>query len=342
VSRLTVATVALALVAGCSTSSGERASPSPTGSPSGAPSGSPSGSPSGTPRLQEYPVPAGSFPHDVAVAADGTVWYTAQHSGELGRLGADGKVVEIPLGSDSHPHGVALAPDGGVWVTDGGRNELTRVDPRTTATRRYPLPRPAAGAHTPVVAADGTVWFTGNAGYYGRLRPGAQDVEMFEAPGGSGPYGITVTPSGDVWYASLNAHHIARVDPRTGRATTIAPPTKRQGARRVWTDSKDRLWVSQWHAGQVAVYDPAARTWREWKLPGARPQAYAVYVDDRDVVWLSDFGANALVRFDPETERFTSYPLPSNPGNVRQIHGRPGEVWGAESAADKLVVLRLR
>jgi streptogramin lyase len=25
---------------------------------------------------------------------------------------------------------------------------------------------------------------------------------------------------------------------------------------------------------------------------------------------------------------------------VRQIHGRPGEVWGAESAADKLVVVR--
>jgi virginiamycin B lyase len=47
-----------------------------------------------------------------------------------------------------------------------------------------------------------------------------------------------------------------------------------------------------------------------------------------------------LVRFDPETEEFTSFPLPSNPGEVRQILGRPGEVWGAESAADKLVVVR--
>jgi virginiamycin B lyase len=68
--------------------------------------------------------------------------------------------------------------------------------------------------------------------------------------------------------------------------------------------------------------------------------AYAVYVDDRDIVWLSDFGANALVRFDPATEAFESFPLPSSPGNVRQILGRPGEVWGAESAADKLVVIR--
>ena len=58
------------------------------------------------------------------------------------------------------------------------------------------------------------------------------------------------------------------------------------------------------------------------------------------MVWLSDFGANALVSFDPATERFTSYPLPSTPGNVRQLLGRPGEVWGAESGADKLVVIR--
>jgi virginiamycin B lyase len=65
-----------------------------------------------------------------------------------------------------------------------------------------------------------------------------------------------------------------------------------------------------------------------------------VYVDEHDRVWLSDFGANSIVRFDPTTEQFTSFPLPSNPGDVRQILGRPGEVWGAESAADKLVVVR--
>jgi streptogramin lyase len=38
-------------------------------------------------RVQEYPVPSGSRPHDVAPAADGrSVWYTAQGSGQLGLL----------------------------------------------------------------------------------------------------------------------------------------------------------------------------------------------------------------------------------------------------------------
>ena len=69
---------------------------------------------------------------------------------------------------------------------------------------------------------------------------------------------------------------------------------------------------------------------------------YAVFVDDRDKVWLSDFGANALVRFDPARSRFTRVRLPSPNAAVRQILGRRGEVWGAESGTDKLVVIRTR
>ena len=130
------------------------------------------------------------------------------------------------------------------------------------------------------------------------------------------------------------------VDSASGEATVMEPPTARQGARRVWSDSTGRLWVSEWNAGQLASFDPATGAWREWRLPGDHPQPYAVYVDDQDQVWLSDFGANALVRFDPNQETFAVFPLPSAPANVRQILGRPGEVWGAESGVDKLVVMR--
>ena len=100
------------------------------------------------------------------------------------------------------------------------------------------------------------------------------------------------------------------------------------------------LWVSEWNAGKLARYDPGDGTWKEWPLRGAAPQTYAVYVDWLGYVWVSDFGGNTVQRFDPETEQFEVFELPSNPGNVRQILGREGEVWGAESAADKLIVFR--
>ena len=91
--------------------------------------------------------------------------------------------------------------------------------------------------------------------------------------------------------------------------------------------------MSEWNAGKVAVYVPATARWREWRLPGATPMPYAVYVDEADAVWLSDFGANAFVCFDPGTERFTRARLELLANVVRQILGRPGEVWGAESAS---------
>ena len=295
--------------------------------------------------LHEYDVPAGSHPHDVAPAPDGTVWYTAQLRGELGRLDpATGETHHIALGKGSAPHGVAVGPDGAPWITDGGLNAIVRVDPNTEAVTVFPLPqdRGYANLNTATFDGSGVLWFTGQEGIYGRLDPAKGVVEVFDAPRGRGPYGITTTPHGIVYYASLAGSHIARIDGTTGTATPLDPPTAGQGARRVWSDSHGRIWVSEWNAGQVGMYDPAAGNWREWRLPGDNPHAYAVYVDEQDAVWLSDFGANALVRFDPAQESFTVLPLPSANASVRQLHGRPGEVWGAESGVDKIVVVRSR
>jgi virginiamycin B lyase len=295
--------------------------------------------------VREFRVPTGSHPHDVAPARDGGVWYTAQHSGALGHLDPrTGRVRQIPLGRGSAPHGVIVGPDGAPWITDGGLNAIVRVDPRTRRVRRFPLPARTGytNLNTATFDRQGVLWFTGQSGVYGRLDPKVGRVRVFAAPGGVGPYGIATTPNGSVYYASLAGSYVGRIDTRTGKATVLRPPTRGQGARRVWSDSRGRIWVSEWNAGRLARYEPATRRWREWRLPGSSPQPYAVYVDERDVVWLTDFAANAFVRFDPSTERFETISLDSSPANVRQLLGRSGEVWGAESGVDKLVVVRQR
>jgi len=306
-------------------------------------SGAPSGE--GQLRVREYAVPGGTRPHDVAPARNGGVWYTAQGSGQLGWLDPrTGRSRLVRLGSGSAPHGVIVGPDGAPWITDGGLNAIVRVDPRTRRVRRFPLPPSAGSANLNTATFDrrGILWFTGQSGIYGRLDPRTGRMRVFRAPRGAGPYGITTTPSGDVYYASLAGSYLGRIDVRTGQAQVLVPPTRGQGARRAWSDSRGRIWVSAWNTGQVAMYDPRGRRWREWKVPGSSPQIYAVYVDERDKVWLTDFGANALWRFDPPTRRFTRVPLPSPGANVRQILGRPGEVWGAESGTDRLVVVSTR
>src|SRR5207248_4082093 len=135
--------------------------------------------------LQEFLVPSGSAPHDVAPAQNGSVWYTAQGSGELGLLDpSTGRTHTIALGKGSAPHGVIVGPDGAPWVTDGGLNAIVRVDPTTNEVKRFPLPadRSNASLNTATFDRDGILWFTGQNGIFGRLDPRSSAMMVFDAP----------------------------------------------------------------------------------------------------------------------------------------------------------------
>jgi virginiamycin B lyase len=75
-------------------------------------------------------------------------------------------------------------------------------------------------------------------------------------------------------------------------------------------------------------------------MPKSTAGTYAVYVDDKDRVWASDWQANAIQRFDPVTEKYETFPSDKRGSFVRQLLGRPGEVWGGESGTGRLVVVR--
>jgi virginiamycin B lyase len=294
--------------------------------------------------IEEFTVPLGSHPHDVAPATDGTIWYTAQGSGELGHLDPNtGVTRHIQLGNGSAPHGVIVGPDGAPWITDGGLNAIVRVDPTTNETRIFSLPEDIAYANLNTATFDqsGILWFTGQSGIYGRLDPATGNIKIFSSPKGPGPYGITTTPDGEVYFASLAGSYIARIDLESGNVTILEPPTPEQGARRVWSDSINRIWVSEWNSGKLGVYNPDNKSWNEWQIPGENPLPYAVYVDEHDMVWISDFASNSLLRFDPILEKFGEFKLPTKDAKVRQILGTLGEVWGAESNTDKLVRIQM-
>ena len=292
-------------------------------------------------RVREYPVPAGTHPHDVAPAPDGTVWYTAQHTGKLGRLDpATGKTTEVPLGDGSAPHGVIVGPDGAAWVTDGGLNAIVRVDSETSAVKTYPAagldglhepqhgdlrpPRRALvhGAERHLRAAESEDGRDACLPCAGRRRP-VWDRDDAEGTG------LVRVARGEPHRSHQRQH--GKGD---GRPPADAGPGRAAGV----VGLRGRLWVSEWNAGKVGRYDPATRKWREWRVPGPA-QPYAVYVDDKDVVWLTDFGRSGLWRFTPTNGKFTRVPLREG-ANVRQLLGRPGEVWGAESGTDRLVVVR--
>lgn len=278
---------------------------------------------------------------DITAAGDGSFWFCGQRNGTLNRLDPrDGAVTPVRLGSGSAPHGVIRGPDGGLWVTDGGQNAIVRVDPRDRRVQVWRLPEAFANANlnTGVFDPRGVYWFTGQNGVYGRFNPAGERMDVWEAPRGRGPYGITRTPQGTIWYVSLAGNHLAQIeDLGSARVRIVEPPTPNQGARRVWSDSQGRLWISEWNSGNVSMHDPRDGSWRAWRLPGDRPRCYSVWVDPSDKVWLTDFPANAIVRFDPADQSFLSFPSDRAGANVRQMDGAAGEAWGGESGTDRIV-----
>jgi len=289
-----------------------------------------------------YQLPRSAYPHDVAPAADGGVWYSGQMRGFLGHFDPKtGANEEIPLGPNAAPHGVIVGPDRAAWITEGGQNAIARVDPATRKVQLFPLPPDFANANLNTAAfdRDGKLWFTGQAGVHGRLDPASGKLDAWKSPH-RGSYGITATPAGDVWFAMLAGDSIGHIERATGNVEVVEPPRKGSGPRRIWSDSKGMLWVSFWTSGGIGRYDPAAKSWKVYPMPKNNAGTYAVYVDDQDRVWATDWTGNAIQRFDPASESFTTFPSDRRGSNVRQLLGRHGETWGGESGTDRLVVIR--
>ena len=114
---------------------------------------------------------------------------------------------------------------------------------------------PYANLNTGVFDKDGIYWFTGQNGVHGYVNPKTGKHESWKSPR-RGTYGITVTPTNEVWYVALAGDHLGKIDKATGNVDIVEPHKKGAGPRRVWTDSKGLLWVSFWHSGEVGRLRP--------------------------------------------------------------------------------------
>jgi virginiamycin B lyase len=63
-------------------------------------------------------------------------------------------------------------------------------------------------------------------------------------------------------------------------------------------------------------------------------------VDERDGVWIAEWTNNAVHRFDMGSEKFERVAMARPGTNIRQILGRPGEVWLPESGTEHIAVIR--
>jgi virginiamycin B lyase len=300
--------------------------------------------------IQEWSLPPTEiFPHDPAVAPNGSLWYTAMGSNTLGRLDPkSGDFRSYPLKTpDSGPHGLVADRDGAIWFTANYRGYIGRLDPTSGKVEEFPLPDAAArDPHTPVFDSGGILWFTVQQGnFVGRLDPVSGKIVLKRPPTKDArPYGIAVNRHGIPFFCEFGTNRIGRIDPDTMAITEYRLP-KGARPRRIAITADDMVWYTDYRRGYLGRLDPASGKVVEWPSPGgSKAEPYGMTATPNGAVWYSESGVkpNTIVRFDPKTKRFDSWPVPSGGGVIRNMAATPwGDIYIACSGVYKVGVVRV-
>ncbi len=102
-------------------------------------------------------------PRRLALAQDGTLFYTDYARGYLGHFDPATKKAEewpSPSGAGSKPYGIAITPDGTVWYAETGVNPnlLVRFDPKTKQFSKTAIPSGGGVVRNMAATPDGKVY----------------------------------------------------------------------------------------------------------------------------------------------------------------------------------------
>jgi virginiamycin B lyase len=122
--------------------------------------------PGGTPVTIDLPRP-GAVPNDIAVGADGSVWFLQFRANRIGRW-RDGQFSDFEVAKENAGlSGLAVAGDGAVWFGMVRSSSLGRL--RDSKVDIFKLPRDNARPYSVAADPDGNIWYADISGYVGML-----------------------------------------------------------------------------------------------------------------------------------------------------------------------------
>jgi streptogramin lyase len=149
------------------------------------------------------------------------------------------------------------------------------------------------------------------------------------------PYGIDITPNGDIWFARLHADSIGKIDSKTMAVTMYDTPFV--GPRRLRTDSKGNLWIAAFPESMIVKFDPKTEKFTNYQLP-VKPLGsetpYSLNVDTkRDIVWVNGNTSDALYSFNINQESWSHFPMPKRVTFTRDVEIAPnGDIYTTNSS----------
>jgi virginiamycin B lyase len=273
----------------------------------------------------------GSFPQDIRVAPDGTLWFVEGRGDRIGRIVLPaqlGRQPEVKFTEFSMPRGVfpqgAVFPQslqfdsaGNFWVTLKTSNQIMRVDPETNEVRRFRIP--TAGSQPIFLTADPdgrTLWFPeSRADKLGRIDIDTGEIKEYNLPRrGSSPLDVAVDPRTElVYFAAVDGHYIGQLDPETGEIKEFLTPTPDSSPTSLTFDKQGDLWTSLIDANKIARLDLSTGEFEEFelKIPNGGPGM--IRTASNGLLYFTALYGNYIGQFNPETGEIVEFEIPVSP-----------------------------
>jgi virginiamycin B lyase len=218
-----------------------------------------------------------------------------------------------------------------------GRPDAVLVaGPMKVSMKEWPVATPASRPHDPLVARDGSIWYTGQmVNALGRLDPKTGKVKEYplKTPH-SGPHGLVEDRQGSIWYTGNAAGLVGRVDPKTGRITEYKmPDPQAKDPHTPIFDKEGILWFSVQGGNRIGRLDPKTGGIKLITMPTPNSRPYGMAVDSKNRIWSVLFGTNKVARVDPKTLAVKEFDLPDTAARPRRIAITPDDmIWYTDYA----------
>jgi virginiamycin B lyase len=223
-------------------------------------------------------------PVGLAVAADGSAWFSDIAARAVARISSSGEISRFPLVTPIARLGrLATAPDGAVWFADSTGSSITRLKDGVFTPHEIESPR--GGPYGVAAAPDGVVWATLQGGnQLLRMAPdGAMTAIDLPRPGAV-PSDVAVGADGAVWFLQFRANRIGQwkdgkfADFEVAKENAGLSGLAVAGDGAVWFGMMRRASLGRLRDGRIDMF----------QLPRANARPYSLAVDREDNVWYAD------------------------------------------------------
>ena len=289
-----------------------------------------------------YDLPrADGAPHDVALDAQGTLWYSDFDSQFLGKLDPKtGKIVEYPVPlARTGPFAqgglqIAFDKEGRVYFGNMSQMQVVRFDPKTEKMETFKPPikdSDIGDAHLTMIDAsfqqvDGKIWVnvadgTDESGGTWHVDLASNTWTRVTYPAGSPParaYDVIADSTNNMYGMSFTNPRIWMTDGKTLKTVWYDMPAGEMGCRRGHIDSQNRVWCGGFNGNDLVMFDPKAQKIKAWKAPTEWTRPYDAEFDDKTYDWGAGMDNDIALRLNSQTGEFTEYLLPHET-NVRHV-----------------------